>query len=135
VVVAVLAVRVVQVVRHDVVGVIPVGERFVAAAGTVLVTGSVPATHMPGSTAIGVRLADGHDMLVGVPVVDVMQVTVVEIIRVSLVADGCVPAARSVLVRPVVRVLRAAHSVHLFPGATLVTGGRAARENRLRAEP
>lgn len=98
-VVAVALVHVVEVPVDEVVDVIPVRDRLVAAARTVRVTHLVPGARMLACAAVRVLRIDGDDMVVDVVAVGVMQVTVVEIVEMSLVHDGPVAASGSVDVR------------------------------------
>ena len=95
-IVAVPAVGMVQVAVDDVVAVIAVGDRVVAAPGAVRVLGSVPAARVVWSAVGRVLRADGEGVLVDVAAVRVMQVAVVEEVLVTLVVDGLVAAAVAV---------------------------------------
>lgn len=108
VVVAVVAVREVQVAVDQVAGVIAVGHGLVAAAGAVDVTGFVAAALVVGRAGGGVRLGDLDAVLVHVTLMGVVEVTVVQIVHVPVMLDGGVAAAFAVDVI-VVGVLRAAH--------------------------
>jgi|YNPBryunderm2012_1023409.scaffolds.fasta_scaffold01680_9 hypothetical protein len=114
-VVAVVAVAVVQAAVHQVVEMVAVGHQRMAAA---IVT--APAHHR--GAAIRVRLTHGDDVLIVVALVRVVQVTVVEIVYVVIVLDAQVPAVLAMhmgvvgmngvghtlllVVRPRMRVLR-----------------------------
>jgi hypothetical protein len=97
VVVAVVAVRVVEPTVYEIVEVVAVRHRLVAAAGAVGVIGTVPGL----GRVVGVRVGLGHadavlfDAAVGARVV---QVTTVQIVGVTVVGDGGVAAAITVLV-------------------------------------
>jgi hypothetical protein len=99
VVVAVVAVRVVQVAVDEVVDVVAVGDRFVAAAGAVHVAGLVAAAArgagvQPSGFLVGVT---SRLVLVDVVTVRVMQVAVVQVVDVVAVPDRGVAAVGAVL--------------------------------------
>jgi hypothetical protein len=107
VVVAVAVVGVMKVAGDEVVGVIAVGDRFVAAAGAVNVAGFVARAGV-GLAAFGVGGADFDGAFIHVPFMGVVEVAVVQVIDVVSVADGGVAAARAVNVI-VSRVYRMFH--------------------------
>jgi hypothetical protein len=107
VVVAVAIVGVMEVAGDEVVGVVAVGDRLVAAAGAVDVAGFVAGAGV-GLAALGVGGADFDGALVHVPIVGVVEVAVVEVVDVIAVADSGVAAARAVNVI-VSRVYRMFH--------------------------
>jgi hypothetical protein len=112
VVVAVVAVRVVQVAADEVIGVVAVGHGLVAAAGAVLV-GLVVAVAGVGRRAGGrVGGADRQAVLLDAAAVGVVQVAVVQVIDVVFVLDGGVAAAGAVLV--VVVFVRLRHASASF---------------------
>jgi hypothetical protein len=73
-----------------------------AAIGTVLMTGLMPAAIMIGSAAVGILIAGFKLMLIDMIFMGMMQVPVVEIIRMIPVADCCVAAAWAVRVLMIV---------------------------------
>jgi hypothetical protein len=97
VVVAVPAVRVVQVAVDDVVGVIAVRDRFMAAAGAVRVILPVITTRMGRRAVRRVRATHGELVLVDVVAMRMVQVPVVEVVGVPVVLDLRVAAVRAVL--------------------------------------
>jgi hypothetical protein len=101
VVVAVPAVRVVQVPVHEVVEVVPMGNRVVPAAGSVRMALGVAAARVRGSARAGVRLVDADRTLIDVVVVHAVQVTVVEVVGVASVSDRGMTAPGTVGVRVV----------------------------------
>jgi hypothetical protein len=101
VVVAVVAVRVMQVAVDQIVGVVAVRHRFVAAAGAVPMVCVMAAAAMIRGAAVGIARADGDDMLVDMAVVRVMKVAVMQVIDVAVVAHGDVAASRTVGMRMV----------------------------------
>lgn len=97
-VVAVLGVRVVQVIADEIVDVIAVGNLHVTARRPVLMRRIVCAAGVLGSAAGGVGLGDVEDVLVDVIAVRVVQVAVVQVVGVAVVLDRLVAAAGTVLV-------------------------------------
>jgi hypothetical protein len=104
VVVAVLAVRVVEVAVHEVVDVIAMRDRRVPTAGAVHMVLRVAGAGMARRAVGRVRGVDANGALVDVAFVGVVEVPIVEVIDVVTVADGRVAAARAVDV--VVRLVR-----------------------------
>lgn len=98
-IVAVITVLVVQVAGDQVVDVISVRNRRVAALRVVLVRLLVLAAIVPRRAAAGITAAHADLMLFHAAVVDMMQVTVVQIIDVAVVADRGVSAIGAVSVR------------------------------------
>jgi hypothetical protein len=114
VVIAVFAMRAVEVVSNQVVDMAVVWHRFVPASGAVLVVFAVPATRVLRSARDGI--VSGVDgALVDVALVAVMQVTVVQVVDVAVVANGSMPAARTVRVTMplVLRVIHFCLSLNL----------------------
>lgn len=106
-VVAVVAVLVVQATVYDVVDVIAVRHGFVAAACAV----DVAAAGVYGVAAVGVGLAHFDDVFVVVAVVLVVQMAVVQVVGVAVVADGGVAAACAVDMGVVFVGVAVAHGV------------------------
>ena len=107
-IVAVLVVRVVQVSVDQVVGVVAVRHRFVAAVGTVLVILRV----FRGVARRAIRGVLGIDrdlVLVLVVAVRMVQVAVVKVVGVACMLDGGVTAVGSVNVVTVIAVLWVGH--------------------------
>ena len=105
VVVTVVAVGMVQVTAHQVIGVIAVGNRLVPAARPVFVSLLVGAAVVVGRAGARVRVVDRQPVLLDAAGRCVVQMAVVQIIDVPIVTDAGVPAAGSVLVG-VPRMLR-----------------------------
>jgi hypothetical protein len=99
VVVAVIAVRMVQVPIDQVVGVVAVGNGRVAAVRAVLVGFLVTAAVVAWRASGRVRRADRQGMLLDLAGVRVMQMAIVQVIDVAVVQNPGVAAARTVLVR------------------------------------
>ena len=113
-IVAMIAVRVMQVAVDQIVDMVTVRDGFMAAAGPVLVTLRMAAASMLRRARVGILGADIEDVFVEVVAVRVMQVTVVEIIHVVAVLHGDVSAARPVSVRVVVVNLVIGHDCSPF---------------------
>jgi hypothetical protein len=96
VIVAMIAVGMMQVPLDQKVDVVAMRDGLVPAAGAVLVA-ALDVRRAAGR----IRRADRDRMLVDVIAVHVMQVAVVQIVDMTLVADRRVPAARAMLVRVV----------------------------------
>lgn len=116
-VVAVGAVRMVQVPVDEVVDVVAVGHGLVAAGGTVDVTGVMSRARVGRRAGPGVGAADLDAALVDVTVVQAMQVPVVQVVDVVAVPDGGVAAVGAVLVRVVVVDAMNGHGGLLRSGA------------------
>ena len=76
-VVAVIAVRVVQASFDEIVDVIAVGHRFVAAARAMLVRGLVLDRGVPGCAAVRVLVVDRNPVLIDVTLVGMVEMPVV----------------------------------------------------------
>jgi hypothetical protein len=115
VVIAVIAVRVVEPVVHDVVDVVAVRYRLVPTLGAVLM-GQIVAG---GGLCVPSRMlvVDIKSMFVDVVVVRVVQMPVVQIVDVVAVAHGHVPAALTVRMR-VILMDFTGHDFHLIADAT-----------------
>ena len=112
-VVAVVAVRVVQMTINEVVRVVAMRYGFVSAAGAVYMSRFVAVAVMIWGADVRVGGADGDAVFIDVVAVRVVQVAVVQVVNVAVVLDGGVAAARAVLVRVVgvVRFVAAAAAV------------------------
>jgi hypothetical protein len=98
VVVAVIAMRMMQVAFHQIIGVIAVRDRFVAAAGAVAMFFVVASAIVARSTCRGICSADGQPVLLDTGFGHMVQMAVMEIVYVSVMFDACVAAIRPVLV-------------------------------------
>ena len=97
-IIAMVAVRVMQMTVNEIVDVIPVRNRFVSTAGSMNVVWIVPAAGMSRSAGFGVRVTDWHRVLFDFSALAlVMKVAIVKIIDVPIVLDGRVAAASSML--------------------------------------
>jgi hypothetical protein len=97
VIVAVAVMNVVQMSRHDVVGVISVRDALVPTACTVNVRRFVALAAVPRRTRRWVVSADRDHVLVDVVAVHMMEMTIVNVVLVAVVLDGRVAAVWSVL--------------------------------------
>lgn len=113
VVVAVIAVRMVQVSVYQVVGVIAVRNSRVAAIRPVLMGFLVTATAMVWRASGRVCRVDGQGMFLDLAAILVMQMAVMQVIDVSLVQDAGMPAIRAVPVR--VAFVMSCHVNHPSP--------------------
>jgi hypothetical protein len=109
-IVAVVAMRVMEVAVHQVVGVIAVGHGFVTAIRAVLVLGIVRATIVVGRAPVWICCVHRETVIVRVVLVWMVHVTVVQVVGVPIVSDGGMPTARSVHVGVLRRVLVVSHS-------------------------
>lgn len=110
-IVAVVAMRVVQAAIDEVIDMVAMRHGFMSAAGAVDVARFVSAAILTRRAAIRVGLANRDDVLVHMVAMRVMQVAVMQVVHVVPVAHGGMPAARSVFV-VVVRVMGGAASGH-----------------------
>jgi polyferredoxin len=97
VIVAVVAIGVMEVAFHDVVNVLAVRNRLVAAVCTVLVTGLVAVALVTVGAVRRILCVDVELVLIDVALVERMQVAVVEVVSVVVVNDGRVTAVLAVL--------------------------------------
>lgn len=98
-IVAMAAVRMVQMGVNQIVNMITVRHAFVPAAGTVYVAALVSSAGMSGRALRTILSVALENVLVNVILMHVMQMTVVEIVSMAVVLDGDVATARPVRVR------------------------------------
>ena len=98
-VVAVAVVHVVEMAVDEVVDMVSVRDRLVAAAGAVHMVRLVAAARVLARAAVRVRGVDVDDMVIDVVAMGVMQVSVVEVVEVPVVHHGPMSASGSVDVR------------------------------------
>ncbi len=97
-VIAVVAMRMMQVAVDEIVDVIPMGHRFVTATRTMYMAGLVSAAGVIGSTDFGVRFADFDDMLFdGAVCILMVQMPVVQVVGMTIMIHGCVATLLAVL--------------------------------------
>lgn len=111
-IVAVVAVRMVQVALDEVVHVVAVRHSFVAAARAMLVVGGMGLAVVVRSACVGILRAHFDRMLVIVALVGVMEVAVVQIVDVTVVFDSGVPAAGAVDMFMVLMDYMFGHALH-----------------------
>jgi hypothetical protein len=124
VIVAVVAVGMVQVTFHQVIHVVAVRNRFVTAIRAVLVVGRVSAAIMLRGAGCGMRGVYRQHVLVHVVAVGMVQVAVMQVVFVVVVLNGGVAAAGAMLVGMLAVLLTIAHGILLglvalllpFPG-------------------
>lgn len=110
-----VAMRVMQVAVHQVVHMIAVRHRFMAAIGPVHVIRVMARAAVLGRALRGVFGIHFQAMLVHMAVMHVMQMAIVQIVGVAVVLDGGVAAGRAVLMGVFAGVLRAvSHCASLF---------------------
>ena len=97
-VVAVPSVLVMEMTVNQVINVIAMGNRFVAAARTVLVVILMTVAGVTGSAFCGVLGIDFEDMLINMVSVEMVKVAIVEIIHMVTVFDSHVATVGTVLV-------------------------------------
>ncbi len=119
---AVAGVLMVQVPCDQVVDVVAVRHRLVAAAGSVYMGGVVLGTAVAAAAPVGVRGAHRQDVLVVMVAVRAVQMPVVQVVEVAVMDDGDVAAARAVnvIVAAFVYVVSGCHARNL--GATGASG-------------
>jgi len=93
-----IAVRVMQVTVHQIVDMVAVRDRLMAAPAAMLVPGVVAASRTGPGAAVRMLAVDGDPVLIDMPFVRVMQVTVVQIVDMAVVVYRDVTAIRPVLV-------------------------------------
>jgi hypothetical protein len=90
---------VVQMSFHQVVGVVAVRDRFMAASGSMLVSLFVTAAIVPRRARCGVTGVDGDHMLIHMRFMQMVQMSIVDVVGVPLMLDRGVSATRAVLMR------------------------------------
>jgi hypothetical protein len=94
--------------------VVSVRDRFVPAARTVRMRLAVLVARVAGRAHGGIRRVDGHGALVDVIGVHVVQVAIVDVVRVVAVRDCDVPAAGAMWVLVSVVGMMCCHAVASF---------------------
>ena len=113
-VVAVVAVRMVQVAVDEIVDMIAVRNLRVATIRAVDVPRLMAAALVMGRAFIGVRRSHRQHALINMVAMVMMQVTVVQVINVSVVLDGQMTATRTMLMFVAFRFVAGTHVVLLF---------------------
>ncbi len=117
-IIAVVAMLVVQMPIHEVIDVIAVWNRFVTTIGAVLVPLLVTGAMVIRSACAGIRGTHWQGVFFDLPAALMMQVAVVEVIDVAIVENARVAAVRTMLVRVVAVFGR--HLNHLLLDRALV---------------
>ena len=91
-------VRVMQVPTDEVIHMVTVRNSLVAAVGTMCVFAAVTFAIVLGGAVLRIHPADCNDMLVDVLAMDMVQMAIMEIIRMAVVHDRLMPAFRTVRV-------------------------------------
>lgn len=76
----------------------------------------VPGTNVPRRTLGRIRGTDLQHMLIDMPAVDVMQMSIMQIIGMTVVVDGQMTTARAMLVAMIMMFLA---SIHVHPPVTM----------------
>ena len=97
-IVAVGTMGIVKVPTYQIINMVPMRCAFVPAIGAVNMFLTVPFAFVAGRAAVWVGATYGNGVLIDVGAVRVMQVTIMEIVRVPLVTYRHVPAVRIVRV-------------------------------------
>jgi len=95
-IVAMRAMRVMEVPFHQIVRMIPVRHGFMSAAGPVDMVGLVRAALVVWRAAVLMRFVRCQFVFVNVVSVDMVQMTIVKIVGVAVVLHGLMPAVRAV---------------------------------------
>jgi hypothetical protein len=113
VVVAVVSMDMMEMIADQIVGVVAVWDRLVAAAGAMPMAALVTATCVLRRADIGIAGIDGDDVLVHVIPVHVVQMSVMQIVDMALMAHGRVAAVEAMLVRmiAVLLIVAAGHRI------------------------
>ena len=116
VVVAMIAMGMVQPFTHEIIDVIPMGHGFMPAGRTMLVraAGLRRALH-------GICGVDCDDMLIDVILMQVMKMAVMEIVDMALMTDRRMPAVGTVLVGMIGMMLLGAGGHSILPSLSTVT--------------
>ncbi len=105
--------RVVQVAVDQVIDMVAVGNRLMAATRAMNVVGGMAATLVAGCAALGVLAVGFQYVFVDMIAMHVMQVPIMQIIDMSIVFDCRMAAARLVLMVMVWMLVAGTHSVLL----------------------
>jgi len=99
VIIAVIAMRMMQMPVNEIVHMITVGHRLMSTIGSVLMARFMPAAIVCGSAGLGIFLRDRDAMFLDLPILALMmQMPVVEVVRVAVVLNRGVPAVGAMLV-------------------------------------
>jgi hypothetical protein len=99
VIVAVIDVRIMQVITDAVVGVVAVGHRLMPATRAMGMSGVMPTTGMTGGAMVRVGSRHRDHVLVDVPFMRMMEMAIVKVVCVPIVAHRLMAAAGIMLMR------------------------------------
>jgi hypothetical protein len=99
VIVAMVAMRMMQVVINQIIHMVSMRHRLVAASWSMHVAWVVSGTAMLRSTLVGIRRGNLDDVFIDVVAMDMMEMPVVQIVDMAPMMDGCMPATRAVNMR------------------------------------
>jgi hypothetical protein len=88
VIVAVIAVRMMETPIHEIIDMVAVGHGFMAAVGAVPMPGFVAGGVVLGIAAVRIPVGHGDHMLLGAAVLGMLKAAVIEVIDVAFVLDG-----------------------------------------------
>lgn len=100
-VIAVIAMLVMQATIDKIIDVIAMGHRFVPASRAMHMVRVVTGTGLSMIAAVGVGLADFDDMLIDMIAMRMMKMTVMQVVDMVAVTNGSVPAILAMLMRVV----------------------------------
>lgn len=95
VIVAMVAMRMMQVAINQIVHMVAMRHRFMAASGSMLVVCIVTSATMLRSALVGIGRADLDDMLIDMVAMHVMEMPVVEVVDMAVMQDGRMTAIRT----------------------------------------
>jgi len=98
VIITVIAVRMVQVAVDQIIDVVAVRDRFVAAPRAMDMAGFVPRARVSRRAPVGILRRHLYDMFIDVTRMHVMQVTIVQIVHMITVLHGRMAASGTMLV-------------------------------------
>ena len=98
-IVAMVAVRMMQMAIDQIVHMVSVGHRFVAASRSVHMAGVVTTAAVLRCAPVGVGCGDLDHMLIHVVTMDMMEMPIMQIVDMAIVIDGSMPAIRAVHMR------------------------------------
>ena len=116
--ITVVAMRMMQMAINQIIHMITMRNRLMPASRAVDMASLMPGTCVAGRALGGVCGADLQHMLIDMPAVDVMQMTIVQIIGMTGVVDGQMSATRAMLMLVIVMFLA---GIHVHPPVMIKT--------------
>jgi hypothetical protein len=98
-IIAMVAMRMMQVAINQIVHMVPMRHRLVAASGPMHVTRAVTGAAMLRSALAGIGRGDLDDMFIDVVAMDMMEMPVMQIVNMAVMMDGRMTAIRAVNMR------------------------------------